>query len=133
MDVAAQFDINLTNEVIREMTVLHNGKVTWLPLDQRPTPTPLPKSEAIIDSEEGPWDCCCDTSVWIGRIFGLGGLFIVVALFSSAEFISLLFSLTIAMFIGYMTIWNVPASLYTPLMRVTLWDLHHRSHVGTHF
>jgi NAD(P) transhydrogenase len=119
MGGAEQFNLDLTNEVIREMTVLHNGKVTWLPFDQRPPPTPLPKLEAAIGSEEGPWDRFCDTSVWIGRIFVLGGLFIVVALFTSAEFISLLFSLTLAMFIGYMTIWNVPASLYTPLMSVT--------------
>lgn len=118
----SKFEIDLKNDILKEMVVTHSGKMTWIPFDQRPPPpasqpTPKPAEQEIIpESKQSKtlknWDWIIISAVLICLFVGLS-----FATYSS--FMHLMMSFVLAVFIGYMVIWNVSPSLHTPLMSVT--------------
>jgi NAD(P) transhydrogenase len=138
MGGASNFKVDRdTNEIIHEMAILTSGKVTWVPIDQRYPPASAPVTAPAISSKqsqpqslpsvsESPenvsrysWQCCWQSTGWIVGIVALGGLFIAIALLTYTAFVQMFFSFILAIFIGYMVIWNVAPALHTPLMSVT--------------
>lgn len=117
-------NINMEDEVIRGATVVHNGQVTWPPpapklsvAPQKSAPaTAAPPTKTASHgghggqvSAKGPW-----------TLLGILGLaLLALGQVAPPAFMSLFTVFVLSCFIGYMVIWNVTASLHTPLMSVT--------------
>jgi len=118
-----QPSVDMEDIVIRGLTVVHGGEVTW----------PPPKVEVAVNApppsteEPSPKDKKAkgEPSV-IGRWLGKGLLLVVTVLallgigsYAPPSFLTHFTVFVLACFIGWQVIWNVTASLHTPLMSVT--------------
>tara|TARA_R110001606_G_scaffold395664_2_gene568529 strand:- start:150074 stop:151636 length:1563 start_codon:yes stop_codon:yes gene_type:complete len=112
--------INMDDEVIRGTTVIHEGTITWPPPPKLSAAhTPQTEAPSVkIEIEEKP-------SVIVESIKQFLPLIIVglalygIGLVAPASFIAHFTVFVLACFVGYQVIWNVSASLHTPLMSVT--------------
>ena len=107
-------DINMDDDVIRGMTVVKDGKITYPPPKIEVSVAPRKaeeKANPIIKSDE-------KKSSVIPALISLALLFLVGA-FAPASFMNHFTVFVLSCFVGYMVIWNVTASLHTPLMSVT--------------
>ena len=124
--------VDMEDEIFSQMTIVHEGKVTWVPFEQRKAPeAPKPAAPAATTSAAVPLSqlpdsafeeektSCCESYGWIFQIFILCAVFVGVALGTGSHFMTLFMSFILACCIGYMVIWNVAPSLHTPLMSVT--------------
>lgn len=109
--------INMEDEVLRGTTVIKNGEITWPPpapkLSMAPTPTE--KKEPVKKAEP-------EKSSAFGNIVATllaVGLFALIGQYAPAAFQAQFTVFVLSCFIGYMVVWNVTASLHTPLMSVT--------------
>jgi len=124
--------VDMDDVVIRGATVVKGGEITWPPppiavgAERKPsfggqaiTPEPEETESIQVESAKSPSELARFTkSVWFPLI--LGGL----ALFGLGQvappsFMAHFTVFILSCFIGYMVIWNVSASLHTPLMSVT--------------
>ncbi|MGH8476488.1 MAG: Re/Si-specific NAD(P)(+) transhydrogenase subunit alpha [Methylococcales bacterium] len=115
-----QWLVDFDDEVVRGTTVIKEGEITW--------PAPPPKlSAAPAASSSGAAPVIVKRKKsWIPEpirktlplLFG-ALIFWVVGNGAPASFLSHFTVFVLACFIGYMVIWNVTASLHTPLMSVT--------------
>ena len=107
-------NINMEDDVIRGMTVIKNGDITYPPPKIEVSITPKAKEkepeklQPVVDKKD---------SLFPGLI-AIFSLFMVGA-FAPESFMNHFTVFVLACFIGYMVIWNVTASLHTPLMSVT--------------
>lgn len=113
--------INMDDEVIRGATVIHAGEITWPPPPPKiaaATPVPQTEAPALNGATKEP-------SLVAGLLQQFLPLIIVAAILYSigsvapASFMSHFTVFVLACFVGYQIIWNVSASLHTPLMSVT--------------
>jgi NAD(P) transhydrogenase subunit alpha len=109
-----QININMDDDVIRGMTVIKNGEITYPPPKIEVSVTPK-QQENKIDS---PKPVVEKKSSIIPGLISLSVLFLVGA-FAPESFMNHFTVFVLSCFIGYMVIWNVTASLHTPLMSVT--------------
>lgn len=115
-------NVNMDDEVIRGATVIKEGKITWPPPAPKLSASPAPQTEApatpvtlaepkksFVPSAIKPF-----IPLVIGglALFGIGSV-------APTSFMSHFTVFVLACFIGYQVIWNVTASLHTPLMSVT--------------
>ncbi len=113
-------DVNMDDEVIRGATVIKEGKVTWPPppptISAAPPPqTETPANQGVEVKKSLIPDCIKPFLPLI-----IGGLVLLgVGSVAPASFMSHFTVFVLACFIGYQVIWNVSASLHTPLMSVT--------------
>ena len=114
-------NINMDDEVIRGATVIKDGKITWPPPPPTLSAAPAPQTEAPAYTAEKeskkpiiPESIKQLLPMLIGgfALFGIGSV-------APASFMSHFTVFVLACFIGYQVIWNVTASLHTPLMSVT--------------
>lgn len=111
--------LDFNDEVIRGMTVVKEGKITWPPppISVSATP-PAPKvaveEVAVAKEEKKP----TTTKRHIAMLVG-AGLFGWLANVAPPEFLSHFTVFVLACFVGYHVVWNVSHSLHTPLMSVT--------------
>ncbi|MCK5830539.1 MAG: Re/Si-specific NAD(P)(+) transhydrogenase subunit alpha [Methylococcales bacterium] len=115
-------DVNMDDEVIRGTTVIKEGKITWPPPPPTLSASPSPQTEtpavATTEVEENksiipePVKQLLPLLIIGGALFSLGSV-------APASFMSHFTVFVLACFIGYQVIWNVSASLHTPLMSVT--------------
>ena len=109
-----KININMDDDVIRGMTVVKDGSITYPPPKIEVSVAPKPveqKVEPIVKPVE-------KKSSVIPAIIALASLFLVGA-FAPASFMNHFTVFVLSCFVGYMVIWNVTASLHTPLMSVT--------------
>jgi NAD(P) transhydrogenase subunit alpha len=109
-----QINIDMDDDVIRGMTVIKNGEITYPPPKIEVSVTPK-QQENKIDS---PKPVVEKKSSIIPGLISLSVLFLVGA-FAPESFMNHFTVFVLSCFIGYMVIWNVTASLHTPLMSVT--------------
>ena len=115
-------DVNMDDEVIRGTTVIKEGKITWPPPPPTLSAQPAPQTEAPAVSEveikekksiiPEPIKQLLPLLIIGGALFALGSV-------APVSFMSHFTVFVLACFIGYQVIWNVSASLHTPLMSVT--------------
>jgi NAD(P) transhydrogenase subunit alpha len=112
-----QIVVNMEDEVIRGATVCKDGETTWPPpapkLSAAP-PKAAPEAAPVVKVEK-------ERSI-VGPIIGmvLAGLSLLgLGSVAPADFMAHFTVFVLACFVGYMVIWNVSASLHTPLMSVT--------------
>ena len=109
-----QININMDDDVIRGMTVIKNGEITYPPPKIEVSVTPKPQE----NKTDKPKPVIEKKLSIIPGLISLSVLFLVGA-FAPVSFMNHFTVFVLSCFIGYMVIWNVTASLHTPLMSVT--------------
>lgn len=107
-------DIDMKDDVIRGMTIIKDGEITYPPPKIQVSAIPkVPeiKPEKLEIAKE-------KKSSIIPGLIAISSLFLVGA-FAPESFMNHFTVFVLSCFIGYMVIWNVTASLHTPLMSVT--------------
>lgn len=113
--------VDFDDEVIRTMTIAHDGEVTFPPppvqVAAAPAPAPATESVPVAAAPERraprPW--------WHQVVaVGIASLGMIAALtIAPAELVGLFGVFVVAVVVGYYVVWNVTAALHTPLMSVT--------------
>ncbi len=114
---AEKFQINMDDEVIRSMTVVKNGEITWPPppvaVSAAPaTPKPTENVGRPAKQQKSKMGSWIALAVAVLVLVGLGlsrdsGLLVDITVF------------TLACIVGWQVVWNVTPALHTPLMSVT--------------
>ncbi|MBD54154.1 MAG: NAD(P)(+) transhydrogenase (Re/Si-specific) subunit alpha [Rhodopirellula sp.] len=118
MGGAEAFKFDMEDVVIRSATVVKDGEVTWPPPPvsvsaAAPSQAPAPAAQETVESPSKiPW---LSYIMLLVVILALAG----VAMTQNAGFITDFTVFLLSCIIGWQVIWNVSASLHTPLMSVT--------------
>ncbi|GJM05577.1 MAG: NAD(P) transhydrogenase subunit alpha [marine bacterium B5-7] len=113
-----QMVINMEDEAVRGATVVNAGEITWPPPAPKLSAAPAKPAEApaVVEKPEpkkaGPIKQMLPVIIGALVLYGLGSV-------APASFMAHFTVFVLACFVGYMVIWNVSASLHTPLMSVT--------------
>jgi NAD(P) transhydrogenase subunit alpha len=109
--------INFDDEVIRGATVIKEGGITWPPPPPQLSAAPAKAAAAAVEVKAEPKP----PSVFAQLLpILVGGLALFGVGYGAPEsFLSHFTVFVLACFVGYQVIWNVTASLHTPLMSVT--------------
>jgi NAD(P) transhydrogenase subunit alpha len=120
-DKDGELQVDMEDEAIRGATVIKDGEITWPPPEiqaapppaQRPA-TPAPPKAPAEKPEEKPrrWGTLVLMAVAALILFGLGQV-------APPDFLAHFTVFVLAIFVGYMVVWNVTPALHTPLMSVT--------------
>jgi len=113
-DKNGEIMINMNDDVIRGMTIVRDGEITYPPPKVEVSAASKPKVEKKVIQKPSIEK---KSSIIPGSLT-LSLLFLVGA-FAPASFMNHFTVFVLSCFIGYMVIWNVTASLHTPLMSVT--------------
>lgn len=109
--------MDMNDVVIRNMTVIHQGEVTFPPPAISVTAAPVKKEEIQkeIKSESFKKTSKLKPLLLIAAVLGFGW----IGYFAPSEFLSHFTVFVLACVVGYYVVWNVTHSLHTPLMSVT--------------
>ncbi len=119
-----QPDVNMDDDVIRGLTVVHGDDVTWPPPEPEapvnPQPAPGTEEPSAAQKEAAHKESQRRSLVGKGALLAVtvGALYAVGA-HAPESFLSHFTVFVLACFIGWQVIWNVTPSLHTPLMSVT--------------
>lgn len=109
--------INFDDEVIRGATVIKEGGITWPPPPPQLSAAPAKVAAAAVEIKADPKPPSA-IAQWLPFI--IAGLALFGVGYAAPEsFLSHFTVFVLACFVGYQVIWNVTASLHTPLMSVT--------------
>jgi NAD(P) transhydrogenase subunit alpha len=116
-DKDGKLNVNMEDEVIRGATVIKEGAITWPPPPPKLTGSHKPLTEApAVEAKPAKPKSALSQFLTIllagGALFGMGAV-------APESFLSHFTVFVLACFVGYQVIWNVSASLHTPLMSVT--------------
>ena len=110
--------IDFEDEVIRGLTVIKEGNITWPPPPVKVSAAPAqdPKAEAVAETVEEP-----AKKPWLKpALLAMGALlFGYVANAAPTSFLEHFTVFVLSSIVGYYVIWNVTSALHTPLMSVT--------------
>jgi len=110
-------DINFEDQVLRGMTIVKAGEITWPPPPIKVSAAPPPAPAAPMaqpEEEKEP----STRGRHIAMIVG-AGLFGWLASVAPSDFLAHFTVFVLACFVGYHVVWNVTHALHTPLMSVT--------------
>lgn len=112
--------IDFEDQVIRNMTVVKDGEITFPPppiqVSAAPAAKPAPKVEPKV--EVVPEEPASETKKHIAMAAG-AAIFAWVASVAPADFLQHFTVFVLSCVIGYHVVWNVTHALHTPLMSVT--------------
>lgn len=123
--------LNLNDEIQRGATVINQGEVLWPPPPAKISAAPAVPAAAPagVDAVTGKSHGKAKSgghghgggqaSASVGATLSTAGLLILIGFFAPPALMSQLTVFVLAIFIGFMVVWNVKASLHTPLMSVT--------------
>ena len=116
-------DVNMEDDAIRGLTVVKEGAITWPPPPLN-LPTPPAKPAAAAPAAKKGHGHGGDSTPASGTrtavMFGIAALaFWFVGANAPAAFLGHFTVFVLAVFVGYMVVWNVTPALHTPLMSVT--------------
>ncbi|WP_109129453.1 Re/Si-specific NAD(P)(+) transhydrogenase subunit alpha [Aggregatibacter aphrophilus] len=112
-----QIDINFEDVVLRGMTVIREGEITWPapPIQVSAQPQQTKAASAVKKEDKKP----TDPRKKYGIMAAVGILFLWLTSIAPAAFLSHLTVFVLACVVGYYVVWNVSHALHTPLMAVT--------------
>lgn len=121
MGQAKNFNIDVSDEIIRPMLVCHDGVVSFAenknspaPAASKPVVKKTTKSVAVL-----PQQSLSDNARRSIAVVAMFIVLLLVGLFLPPTFTSQLMVFALACVVGYNSIWNVTSALHTPLMSVT--------------
>lgn len=113
-------DIDFNDVVIRNMTVVKQGEVTFPPPKISVSAAPAKKPVEAAEKKEPAKEAPKGTNPWIK--YGLPVLVVLFALaahYSPSDFLAHFTVFVLSCVVGYYVVWNVTHALHTPLMSVT--------------
>jgi len=119
-----KLNINMNDQIIRGMTVVKDGEITWPPPEEvvKTSASPAKKDNGEIVRTPKK------ESIMANRVFDItsvgelcavavaGVFFGIVAAYAPVSFVAQLLYFILAGILGYYLIWNVEPALFTPLM-----------------
>ncbi|AMQ91636.1 Re/Si-specific NAD(P)(+) transhydrogenase subunit alpha [Aggregatibacter actinomycetemcomitans] len=113
-----QIDINFDDVVLRGVTVIRDGEITWPapPIQVSAQPQQAKAATSAVKKED---EKPVDPRKKYGIMAGVGILFLWLTSVAPAAFLSHLTVFVLACVVGYYVVWNVSHALHTPLMAVT--------------
>ena len=110
-------NIDFEDVVLRGVTVIKNGEVTWPapPIQVSAQPQKAATAPQAAKKEEKP----ADPRIKYGVMTLVGVLFLWLASVAPAAFLSHFTVFVLSCVVGYYVVWNVSHALHTPLMAVT--------------
>jgi len=111
-------DINFDDVVVRGVTVVKEGEVTWPAPPIQVSVQPQVKIEESIEIETKVDEPTSPTKKIVGLAIAIGA-FGWVASVAPAAFLAHFTVFVLACVVGYYVVWNVSHALHTPLMSVT--------------
>src|SRR4029453_14776852 len=116
---AANFHIDLNDEVVRNALVVHNGTVVWPPPRKEPpvppAKAPAPKSP-VAAKKKGKSRRQAGGAI---SAFVIAAALLALGFVAPPDFLSHLTVFALACIVGWQVVWNVTPALHTPLMSVT--------------
>ncbi|CEM09943.1 unnamed protein product [Vitrella brassicaformis CCMP3155] len=129
-----EFKLNQEDDIIRGITVAHEGTVTWPP--PKPAGPPpqaakaggpaMPQPKAEIETVSAKFAKRMSTHILgpitVGSAISLLAIAVFIGVFAAfgpQTFVPQLMVFVLACWVGYMLIWNVAPALHTPLMSVS--------------
>ena len=112
--------IDLEDEVIRGLTVVHLNEVLWPPPAPRLSAAPAQSSAA--EQPKAKQEKNTKPTSALGNVLALAvvlGLILGVGAFAPKSFMGHFTVFVLSVFVGWQVIWNVTPALHTPLMSVT--------------
>lgn len=112
--------LDMDDEVVRGTTVIYAGEITWpppapklsaAPTQQKTVDKPLPDAD-VKPKKPSLWLPLSLVTIAVFALLWLGSV-------APPDFMAHFTVFVLSCFVGYMVIWNVTASLHTPLMSVT--------------
>jgi NAD(P) transhydrogenase subunit alpha len=117
MEVGKGWKIDLEDEIVRGALVAHQGQITYPPPKPKTVIKPVTAAAAAPAAApaEEPCHCVRNTVLGVLAAAALAG----IGLYAPAAFLPHFTVFVLAIFVGYMVVWNVTPALHTPLMSVT--------------
>ena len=115
-------NVNMEDDAIRGLTVIKEGNITWPPPPLKlPAPTAAAKPAVMPPKAPAHGEASAPASAKSTAITFLIGalLFAFIGYSAPAAFLGHFTVFVLAVFVGYMVVWNVTPALHTPLMSVT--------------
>src|SRR5512143_1458911 len=114
-------DVNMEDEAIRGLTVVKEGNITWPPPPLKLPAPPAAKPAAMPAKAPKHGEASAPASGKSTAITFLiaAVLFWFVGAYAPPAFLGHFTVFVLAVFVGYMVVWNVTPALHTPLMSVT--------------
>ncbi|MBF0310881.1 MAG: Re/Si-specific NAD(P)(+) transhydrogenase subunit alpha [Magnetococcales bacterium] len=119
-----QIELDLNDDVVRGTTVIHQGDIIW-PAPRPKVAAQAPAKPAAAKAHAGPTpEEIAEAKAAANRSTAMVMGLCAVALFAvgataPVAFLSHFIVFVLAIFVGYMVVWNVTPALHTPLMSVT--------------
>ncbi len=114
-----QIVVNMEDDAIRGFTVIKDGEITWPapPLKLPAPPAAKPAAAAAVPKKEKSAFAKAVSQLMV-PVLALAA-FALIGFYAPTAFIGHFTVFVLAIFVGYMTVWNVTPALHTPLMSVT--------------
>jgi NAD(P) transhydrogenase subunit alpha len=114
-------NVNMDDDAIRGLTVIKEGNITWPPPPLKLPAPPAAKPAAMPPKAPKHGEASAPASATRTAVmFGIAALaFWFVGANAPAAFLGHFTVFVLAVFVGYMVVWNVTPALHTPLMSVT--------------
>jgi NAD(P) transhydrogenase subunit alpha len=114
-------NVNMEDDAIRGLTVIKEGNITWPPPPLKLPAPPAAKPAAMPPKAPKHGEASAPASATRTAVmFGIAALaFWFVGANAPAAFLGHFTVFVLAVFVGYMVVWNVTPALHTPLMSVT--------------
>ncbi|MCW9716157.1 Re/Si-specific NAD(P)(+) transhydrogenase subunit alpha [Avibacterium sp. 21-594] len=109
-------NIDFDDVVLRGVTVIRDGEITWPAPPIQVSAQPQQKAEVVVEKKEQKPQ---DPRIKYGIMGAIGVLFLWLGSVMPAAFLSHFTVFVLACVVGYYVVWNVSHALHTPLMAVT--------------
>jgi NAD(P) transhydrogenase subunit alpha len=114
-------NVNMEDDAIRGLTVVKEGNITWPPPALKLPAPPAAKPAAMPPKAPKHGEASAPASGTSTAVTFLVAavLFWFIGVFAPPAFLGHFTVFVLAVFVGYMVVWNVTPALHTPLMSVT--------------